>query len=147
MKTLEDQNKQQFRQIGKLEGAVNTLTSLFRDIFQNTNQHDSMEPIKTADKQKTTASVCVIPTSNKFAPLDLTESNPHQSSLVDKDQVTESPNLTRKVSQEPLNSEEPTSFSIGTSDSILNANAKPYFHTAGSQSFSQSINNLPTAVP
>ena len=69
VKTLEDQNKQQFRRIGKLEGAVNTLTSLVRDIFQNTNQHDSMKPMKTADKQKTTPSVCVIPTSNKFAPL------------------------------------------------------------------------------
>ena len=45
VKTLEDQNQQQFRQIGKSEGAVNTtLTSLVKDIFHNTNQHQSMEP-------------------------------------------------------------------------------------------------------
>ena len=47
------------------------------------------------------------------------------------------------MSQEPLSSEVPTSFS----ESILNVDAKPYFHTTGSQSFSQSISNLSTAVP
>ena len=105
--------------------------------------------MKTADKQKTTISVCVISTSNSFSPLNITESDPHQFSLVDKDQVTESPSLARKVSQKALSSEEPTSFYIGTSDSILNEDTKPFFHTTRSQSFSfsQSINNLSTAVP
>ena len=35
VKNLEEQNKQQFRQIGKLEGSVNTLMSLVKDIFKN----------------------------------------------------------------------------------------------------------------
>ena len=33
IKTLEDQNKQRFRQIGKLEGSVSTLTTLVKDVF------------------------------------------------------------------------------------------------------------------
>ena len=35
VKNLEEQNKQQFRQIGKLEGSVKTLMSLVKDIFKN----------------------------------------------------------------------------------------------------------------
>ena len=35
VKNLEEQNKQQFRQIEKLEGSVNTLMSLVKDFFKN----------------------------------------------------------------------------------------------------------------
>ena len=34
VKTLEDQNKNQFKQIGKLEGQINTLMSLVTDVFE-----------------------------------------------------------------------------------------------------------------
>ena len=62
VKNLEEQNKQQFRQIGKLEGSVNTLMSLVKDIFKN---YTNPEKKQTQEKE-ILASISNIPTSNKY---------------------------------------------------------------------------------
>ena len=46
MKTLVEQNKQQFSQIGKLEGQIQTLTTLVKDIFKSTV---NSEPIASSE--------------------------------------------------------------------------------------------------
>ena len=75
IKTLEDQNKQQFRQIGKLEGSVNTLTTLVKDIFKKnitTVELNEVQPnesfVEELNGEETISPI--IPTSNKFNPLE-----------------------------------------------------------------------------
>ena len=62
MKNLEEQNKQKFRQIGKLEGSVNTLMSLVKDIFKN---YTNPEKKQTQEKE-ILAVISNIPTSNRY---------------------------------------------------------------------------------
>ena len=62
MKNLEEQNKQQFRQIGKLEGSVNTLMSLVKDIFKNYTNPEK----KQTQEEEILAVISNIPTSNKY---------------------------------------------------------------------------------
>ena len=75
IKTLEDQNKQQFRQIGKLEGSVNTLTTLVKDIFKKnitTVELNEVHPNESFAEElngEETISPIIL-TSNKFNPLE-----------------------------------------------------------------------------
>ena len=61
MKNLEEQNKKQFRQAGKIEGILNTLMSFVKDIFKN-----STNPDKSTDTRGKFAVISTIPTSNKY---------------------------------------------------------------------------------
>ena len=63
VKTLEDQNKHQFRQIGKLEGQINNLTTLVKNLFKSNMQS---EPNTCSEDDEV---VVNIPTNNKFNPL------------------------------------------------------------------------------
>ena len=63
VKTLEDQNKHQFRQIGKLEGQINTLTTLVTNLFKS---NMLSEPNTCSEDDEVVGN---IPTNNKFNPL------------------------------------------------------------------------------
>ena len=60
---MEDQNKHQFRQIGKLEGQINTLTTLVTNLFKS---NMLSEPNTCSEDDEV---VVNIPTNNKFNPL------------------------------------------------------------------------------
>ena len=62
VKNLEEQNKQQFRQIGKLEGSVNTLMSFVKDIFKNYTNPEK----KQTQEEEILGVISNIPTSNKY---------------------------------------------------------------------------------
>ena len=73
IKSLEDQNKQQFRQIGKPEGSVNTLTTIAKDVFKKnitTVELNEVQPneslVEELNGEETISPI--IPTSNKFNP-------------------------------------------------------------------------------
>ena len=62
LKILEDQNKQQCRNTGKLEGWLITLTSLLRDKFQTNVKSDIMPPSEDEI-------IANVPTPNRFGSL------------------------------------------------------------------------------
>ena len=79
LKILEDQNKQQFRNIGRLEGQVLTLTSLLKDKFQ-TKVKFEMPPSEDEI-------IVNVPTSNRFGPL--TEQSTRRYIETDQDKTVD----------------------------------------------------------
>ena len=83
IKTLEDQNKQQFRQIVKLEESVNTLTTLVKEVFKKNITNEELNEVQPNESSvvelngEETISP-IIPTSNKFNPLEAKSVN-HKS--------------------------------------------------------------------
>ena len=66
VRTLEEQNKYQFKQIGRLEGQINTLMSSVTDVFKcsiKSVPNPSSQNIKSDDDDEV---VVKIPTKNKF---------------------------------------------------------------------------------
>ena len=107
VKTLEEQNKCQFKQIGKLEGSLNTLTTLVKDLFQNNKQSDITTPKLISEE----VTISNIPTSNQFTPLDTSI-----NSSVDETKINSESNCSQQdFITNPSNRE-----------TILRASAKPY---------------------
>ena len=69
VKTLEDQNKSQFKQIGKLEGQINTLMSSVTDVFKANIRSDPKPSSQDSKSDDDDEVVINIPTKNRFSSL------------------------------------------------------------------------------
>ena len=69
VKTLEDQNENQVKQIGKLDGQINTLMSLVTDVFKANIRSDPKPSSQDSKSDDDDEVVINIPTKNRFSSL------------------------------------------------------------------------------
>ena len=136
VKNLEKQNKQQFRQIGKLEESVNTLMSLVKDIFKN---HTNPEK-KQTQEEEILAVISNIPTSNKYEILaernDKAPNNP-VTNMTTVNQAGQSEENIMTLPCQPAKITCPLSQSLQSNQQIIQSSIVP------SQSFTQSSFTYP----
>ena len=136
VKNLEEQNKQQFRQIGKLEGSVNTLMSLVKDIFKN---YTNPEKKQTQEKE-ILASISNIPTSNKYEILAEKGDKAPNNPVTDMTAVNQAGQSEENIMTPPC---QPAKFTHPLSQPFQSSQQTIYSSIVPSQSFTQSSFTYP----